>query len=203
MTTTAVRALRTAPNRGGDVLNERIRVASRHGDDPPHAEDACRVGIMRRIAAARLRYCGLEALHDDVMLIVSELLTNALLHSGTTQISLNITVENESLRIAVGDGMPGCAEPKPADDDAEAGRGLALVENLVQANGGTWGTSDAGATTWARLNLPVREEPHPDHRPELGPPREAGGSAVRSGAAPVGPSEGSTVAAVCRRLPAR
>ncbi|MFJ8143091.1 ATP-binding protein [Streptomyces sp. NPDC096013] len=159
MTTTAVRALRTAPRRGGDVLNERFRVTPRHGDGPPRAEDACRVGTMRRIAAARLRYCGLEALHDDVMLILSELLTNALLHSGTAQISLDITVENQSLRIAVGDGMPGCAEVKSADDDAESGRGLALVKNLVQENGGDWGTSDAGATTWCRLNVPPREGP--------------------------------------------
>jgi len=136
------------------VLNERFRVTPRHGDDPLRAEDACRVGILRRIAAARLRYCGLEALHDDVMLIVSELLTNALLHSGSTQISLSITVENESLRIVVGDGMLGCAEPKPADGTAESGRGLALVQALVQDKGGTWGTSDAGATTWCLLALP-------------------------------------------------
>ncbi|MGP4009926.1 ATP-binding protein [Streptomyces sp. 4N124] len=159
MTTTAVRALRTAPHRGGDVLNERFRVTPRHGDDPPRTEDACRVGIMRRIAATRLRHCGLEAMHGDVMLIVSELLTNALLHSGTTQISLNITIEDESLRIAVGDGMPGCTELQAADDNAESGRGLALVKSLVQENGGDWGTSDDGATTWCRLNLPTKEGP--------------------------------------------
>lgn len=114
---------------------------------------------MRRIAAARLRYCGLEVLLDDAMLIVSELLTNALLHSGTTQISLDIAVENESLCIAVGDGMPGCVEPRAADGNAESGRGLMLVKNLVQEHGGTWGTSDSGATTWCRLNIPTREGP--------------------------------------------
>src|SRR4051794_16799434 len=61
MTTTAVRTLRMNPHRGGDVLNERFRVAPLRGDAQPRAEDACRVGIMRRIAAARLRYRGLEA----------------------------------------------------------------------------------------------------------------------------------------------
>lgn len=157
MTTTAVRTLRTAPHRGGDVLNERFRVTPRHDNEPPAAQDTCRVGILRRIAAARLRYCGLEALHDDVMLIVSELLTNAVLHSGTKQISLKITFEDGALRIAVGDGMPGCAEPKPTDDAAESGRGLALVHALAEENGGTWGTSDDGATTWCRLNVPTKE----------------------------------------------
>jgi anti-sigma regulatory factor (Ser/Thr protein kinase) len=112
---------------------------------------------MRRITAARLRYCGLDALLDEAMLIVSELLTNALLHSGTTQITLTITVEEGDLHIAVGDGMPGYAAPKPADEDAESGRGLALVEGIVQENGGTWGTRDAGATTWCRLNVPTVE----------------------------------------------
>lgn len=159
MTTTAVRALRTAPHRGGDVLNERLRVTPRHGDHPPLREDACRVGVMRRITAARLRYCDLEALLDETMLIVTELLTNALLHSGTTQISLSITVEGDTLHIAVGDGMPGCAAPKPTDEDAESGRGLTIVENLVQENGGTWGTRDSGATTWCRLKITTADAP--------------------------------------------
>ncbi|MER6358578.1 ATP-binding protein [Streptomyces sp. NPDC001634] len=154
MTTTAVRALRTAPHRGGDVLNESFRVAPRRGDAPPRQEDALRVGTMRRIAAARLRYFRLEALHDDVMLIVSELLTNALMHSGTTQITLSITVEDETLRIAVDDGMPGTATPKAADGDAESGRGLALLEHVVREYDGDWGTSDDGATTWCLLTIP-------------------------------------------------
>jgi anti-sigma regulatory factor (Ser/Thr protein kinase) len=157
MTTTATRPLRAFPHRGGDVLNETLRVVPHHGDDDPRAEDAVRVGIMRRIAAARLKHWRLEVLHDEVMLIVSELLTNALRHSGTTQITLTITVEEDDLHIAVGDGMPGCAGPKQTDADAESGRGLALVEYIVQENGGTWGARDAGATTWCRLKVPTAE----------------------------------------------
>ncbi|MER6633688.1 ATP-binding protein [Streptomyces sp. NPDC000987] len=154
MTTTAQRALRAA-HRCGDVLNETLRVAPRSSNGEPRTEDAIRVGIMRRIAAARLRYCRLQALHDEVMLIVSELLTNALLHSGTTQITLRITAEEGTLRIAVGDGMPGAVAPKQAGAGAESGRGLFLVEHLVVENGGTWGTEDDGATTWCRLNVPT------------------------------------------------
>lgn len=150
MTTTAVRT----PRRGGDVMSERFKVAPRCGDAPPRAEDACRVGVMRRITAARLRHCGLEQMTGDVMLIVSELLTNAVLHSGTTEISLSVAVRDGFLHIAVRDGMPGCAEHKAEDDDAESGRGLALIEALAAGRGGTWGTSDAGATTWCRLSVP-------------------------------------------------
>ncbi|MCX4993378.1 ATP-binding protein [Streptomyces sp. NBC_00568] len=117
-----------------------------------------KVGAIRRIAAARLRYCGLEAMTDDVTLIVSELLTNALLHSGTTEISLTLAVCDGFLRITVRDGMAGCAEPGEADESAESGRGLALVDHLVEENGGAWGTRDAGAVTWCRLTVPAEEK---------------------------------------------
>jgi anti-sigma regulatory factor (Ser/Thr protein kinase) len=108
---------------------------------------------MRRITAARLRRCGLELMTDAVMLIVSELLTNAVLHSGGTEIQLSVTVRDGFLHIAVCDGMPGRAERRPADGDAESGRGLALIEALVAESGGAWGTSDAGSTTWCDLTI--------------------------------------------------
>jgi anti-sigma regulatory factor (Ser/Thr protein kinase) len=112
---------------------------------------------MRRIAAAKLRYFGYDALTDQVTLIVSELLTNALLHTGTNEIRLTIAAEGETLRITVRDGMPGEATPKPVDDKQdEYGRGLVLVQALTQESGGSWGTSDAGAETWCTLTVPSR-----------------------------------------------
>jgi anti-sigma regulatory factor (Ser/Thr protein kinase) len=93
---------------------------------------------------------------DDVTLIISELLTNALLHSGATEISLTVVVRDGSVRIVVSDGQPGKAEPKNVDDRAESGRGLLLVDALVTENGGTWGTSKAGGTTWCQLLGPNR-----------------------------------------------
>lgn len=109
---------------------------------------------MRRIAAAKLRYCGLDTMIDEVMLIVSELLTNAVLHSGTLEIALSLRLHNGVLYIAVIDGMPGSARRRDVDDDAESGRGLTLVEALVNENGGEWGTRDAGAVTWCSLIVP-------------------------------------------------
>ncbi|MET7458377.1 ATP-binding protein [Streptomyces sp. NPDC005574] len=153
MTTTAVLTPHTAGLKTGSLLDEHFTVAPRFGDALPRIEDACRVGAMRRITAARLKNCGLTAMTDDVMLIVSELLTNALMHSGTTKISLNLSLLGGSLRITVGDGMPGSAEPQPTHDAAESGRGLALVEALVHDNGGMWGTNDAGATVWCTLTI--------------------------------------------------
>ncbi|MFI5799051.1 ATP-binding protein [Streptomyces sp. NPDC051677] len=154
MTTTAVRTARTVLQRDGEVMRERIEIVPRIGDNPPRPQDATRVGAMRRIAAAKLRYYGLDALIDEVMLIVSELLTNAVLHSGTQEIALLLRIEDGVLHIVVTDGMEGSAMSRPANDNAESGRGLALVEALAKENGGEWGTSDVGATTWCCLALP-------------------------------------------------
>ncbi|MFF1600801.1 ATP-binding protein [Streptomyces mirabilis] len=149
--TTAVRTPRAVACRDGDVMNERIEVVPRHGDDPPRAQDACRVGIMRRITAARLRYCGLETMVDEVLVIVSELVTNAVLHSGTAEIGLKVALQEGLLRIEVRDGMEGSAKPKHPDHSAESGRGLVLVQGLVEENGGAWGVSDDGTTVWCDL----------------------------------------------------
>ncbi|MFJ1975338.1 ATP-binding protein [Streptomyces sp. NPDC087903] len=138
-------------------MNEQFMIAPRHGAVAPPPQDASRVGIMRRIAAARLRYCGLEAMTDDVMLVVSELLTNALLHSGTTEIGLKLTVEEGFLRIAVSDGVPSGIAPVPAGEEAESGRGLILVAALAQHGGGAFGISDGGAEAWCTLALARQE----------------------------------------------
>lgn len=138
-------------------MDAQFTISSRSGDAPPGAQDTCRVGIMRRIAAARLRCCGLQALTDDVMLIVSELLTNALLHSGTSEIRLRLTVEEDFLCIAVSDGVPSGIAPVPADEKAESGRGLILVAALAQDQGGAFGISDRGAMAWCTLALPPQE----------------------------------------------
>lgn len=154
MTTTAVKTPRTTIRRGGDVVNERFRVTPRQDDAPPHKEVTRRVGIMRRVTAARLRYWGLDALMGDVMTIVSELLTNAILHSGTTEIRLTVTLQDNFLRIEVCDGQKGSIQPKPANDNDQSGRGLTIVEGLVQENGGKWGVSDDGTTVWCLLAAP-------------------------------------------------
>ncbi|MFF7534534.1 ATP-binding protein [Streptomyces bobili] len=158
MANAAVRKHAPPPSWRAEVMDAQFTIGRRSGDAPA-IEDACRVGIMRRIAAARLRCCGLQALTDDVTLIVSELLTNALLHSGTSEIRLKLTVEEGLLRIAVSDGVPSGMPPGPgpAGEDAESGRGLILVAALAQDQGGAFGISDRGTTAWCTLALPPQE----------------------------------------------
>jgi anti-sigma regulatory factor (Ser/Thr protein kinase) len=75
-------------------------------------------------------------------LIVSELVTNAIVHSGSDMVSCVLRLGGGLLRIEVTDQGVGVAEPavrKPADDDV-SGRGLLLVSAVAEA----WGVSPAG-----------------------------------------------------------
>lgn len=116
--------------------------------------DARRVGMARKLTAARLRYCGLEALVDDVTLIVSELVTNAIQHGSGAQVTFTMTVRDGFLHLAVHDETPCRPVAHNTPDDAEHGRGLFLVDCLASAHGGTWGTNDDGTTTWCCLAVP-------------------------------------------------
>jgi hypothetical protein len=149
MMTTAVRMPRTVPYRDGDVMGVTFAVAPRRGDAPPRAADACRVGHMRRIAAARLRYCRLEAMTDDVLLAVSELLTSALQYGRGTHVGVRLYLTATHLHLEVQDGsreLPVLRKAAPLDED---GRGLFLVAAVADA----WGVSHGGTVTWCSVPL--------------------------------------------------
>jgi anti-sigma regulatory factor (Ser/Thr protein kinase) len=110
--------------------------------------------MARRLTTARLRYCGLEQLVDDANVIVSELVTNAIQHGNGVQVTFTMTVRDGFLCMTVHGETAGRPAVRGADDNAERGRGLFLVGCLAAANGGAWGTSDDGATTWCRLAVP-------------------------------------------------
>jgi anti-sigma regulatory factor (Ser/Thr protein kinase) len=132
-------------------MDERFRI-----DPLAQRKAVARVGIMRRIAKAKLRLHGLVPLIDGAALVISELVANAVLHSGTTEVRVTMAVRSGSLHIVVVDGMPNQATLKAADEAAESGRGLLLVEAVAAEYGGAWGTSHRGAHTWCRLPLPDR-----------------------------------------------
>ncbi|MEU6709632.1 ATP-binding protein [Streptomyces wuyuanensis] len=121
-------------------------------------DDARRVQMARHLTAACLRFYFLDRLVDDATLVVSELVTNAIVHSGGTQVTFTMTVRDGYLHICVHDEMEDGPEIRVVDDDAEMGRGLFLVQCIARAHGGDWGIRDAGATTWC--TFAVTEELH-------------------------------------------
>jgi anti-sigma regulatory factor (Ser/Thr protein kinase) len=100
---------------------------------------------------------GQITLVDDVLLVVSELVTNALRH-GSGQITLTLEVDGELVVVTVGDEGPG--RPRvldPVERGAEGGRGLALVAAVGQ----DWGvrpTADGGKVVWCVLAPPGADQ---------------------------------------------
>jgi anti-sigma regulatory factor (Ser/Thr protein kinase) len=121
---------------------------------------ACRGA--REFTGQTLRGWGLMMLAEDAAVIVSELVTNALLHgcglSAATagQVELILWRQDGQMVCAVTD--PGLEPPVLASPDplAEAGRGLQVVEALSA----TWGWARLGGcrkAVWAALPVPGAE----------------------------------------------
>ncbi|MEU1850130.1 SpoIIE family protein phosphatase [Streptomyces sp. NPDC019990] len=98
-----------------------------------------------------------DRLADDALLVVTELVTNAVVHAGTA-VEFECRLEGDdqdtaALVVEVCDHHPSRAprgsEPDPAHDTPEYGRGLRLVGALCEAWGITYRTGRK--TVWARL----------------------------------------------------
>ena len=102
----------------------------------------------RRFVTAALHRLGQDGRSDLAELLVSELVTNALLHARTT-ITLVVQVSGSGIRVGVADGSRRGPRFRDYTDEATTGRGLTLVEELATA----WGTepSGRGKTIWFEL----------------------------------------------------
>lgn len=85
---------------------------------------------------------------EDVALVVSELVTNAVVH-GDGEITLHVTVAHDAVRVEVEDREPELPDRLPAALDAESGRGLLMVSRIAR----DWGVRPAGAgkVVWAEM----------------------------------------------------
>ncbi|MFD5117235.1 ATP-binding protein [Streptomyces sp. NPDC058391] len=114
------------------------------------APDPARVAQMRRSTLAHMRLWAVPGpLAEDVRLVVSELVTNAIEH-GQGTVRLRVRHTGSQLRIEVTDDNPAPAQLCAAEDDDVCGRGLFLVAVLSW----NWGVSNNGKTTWATFRVP-------------------------------------------------
>ncbi|MGC9381819.1 ATP-binding protein [Streptomyces sp. MH13] len=140
----------------------------------------------RRLTRARLNgWSVCEDTCDTAALVVSELVTNAIVHTASRHIVCELHDGAESVRIAVRDEGCSPGQPHPSADqqpDDEHGRGLLLVDALCDA----WGAQEhgPGLLVWAELprradGPPGPSEPRDDlgwgARPKPGP---AGGTGI-------------------------
>jgi two-component sensor histidine kinase len=118
------------------------------------------VTTARRHVCALLVDWGLppgSAAVDSVRLIVSELATNAVLH--TSGLSPNFTVDvrlerSENLRIGVTDSHPRRPQRVPGAVRQDNGRGMVIVRHLTRESGGRveiTPTADGGKTVWITI----------------------------------------------------
>lgn len=97
---------------------------------------------------------------EAVKLVASELITNAVVHSGgPVTVGLYYEPGEGRLLLVVHDSSPEPPERKAAEADDEGGRGLALVDCFAARNG--WQPTERGKQVWAEFEVPV-------HAPETG-----------------------------------
>ncbi len=111
------------------------------------------------VRAALSRVDGLQSVLADATLVASELVTDAVLHSGGLGtggvLSVTVARERDGLLISVHEaGLSGRSAPASGTEDSEAHAwGLRVVEQLASR----WGTErQGGYRVWADLPLPSR-----------------------------------------------
>lgn len=147
--------------------------------------DPSEVGRARRWARSRLAGSAIradESLAETLVLLVSELVTNAVVHTGRSAV-LRLVLpeaapggpgesgepEEATVRLEVDDASDLAPVPRCVDGEATGGRGLALVDGLADRWG--WSREGTGKRIWCELDRCAERE-------ETAPACGSGGGAV-------------------------
>lgn len=122
--------------------------------------DPSEVGRARRWARSRLAGAGIQAdepLAETLVLLVSELVTNAVVHTGSSAVlrlvlpgAVAEEAEEATVRLEVDDASDRAPVPRCVDGEATGGRGLALVDGLADRWG--WSREGTGKRIWCELD---------------------------------------------------
>ncbi|MER7844632.1 ATP-binding protein [Kitasatospora sp. NPDC096077] len=104
-----------------------------------------------------------QELVDDVLLIVSELVGNAVKHAAelSPEVATELSVRRGWVRISVEDGDPYRPKALESDTGRTGGRGLLLVKSVTLQAGGVCDvehTGEGGKVIWASLPIPPESE---------------------------------------------
>lgn len=88
-------------------------------------------------------------LADTVQLLISEIVTNAVLHA-RSEIRIEVTCDAQRVRVEVSDRSPMRPATRSFAQQSSTGRGLLLVEELADR----WGTApdDGGKVVWFEVD---------------------------------------------------
>lgn len=91
-----------------------------------------------------------DDVEDTVTLLVSELVTNAVVHGGS-EVEVLVRLQPGTVRVEVTDSSETALAPRVADDEDISGRGLSLVDSLARR----WGVEPAaggGKKVWFEVD---------------------------------------------------
>ncbi len=120
---------------------------ARLAPDAPSARQA------RRFVDETLRRWECDDVLDTVELLVSELVTNAVLHA-RSDVDVSVQLLADRIRIEVADQSPKGIRRRALTPDGSSGRGIAMVESLALAWGVT--THRGGKAVWFEVARPDR-----------------------------------------------
>jgi anti-sigma regulatory factor (Ser/Thr protein kinase) len=135
---------------GSDGVNVQMRqVQLEVGVDPAE------VGRARRWARSRLAGSGIgadEPVAETLILLISELVTNAVVHTGCPAVLrvLFPSAPAAPVRVEVADASTAPPSPRHARRDDTGGRGLELVDGLADRWG--WQPEGAGKQIWCEVD---------------------------------------------------
>ena len=115
--------------------------------------DASAVRLARQVTRGALAGWHLGQLEEAAVLLVSELVTNAVRHARDTgAIGLELASTGTRLRVEIQDGDPSWRQMDILADDDESGFGFLVVDSLADR----WGLRRvcAGKAVWAELDTP-------------------------------------------------
>lgn len=106
------------------------------------------IGEARRFTRDQLKTWGLLSVADNAILMISELVTNAILHGGEGAV-LRLIFDDLKIRAEVRDSSPAMPVVRGYSETATTGRGMVIVDALAAA----WGTYavDGGKVVWFEL----------------------------------------------------
>ena len=115
---------------------------------PSFPADPESAGAARAFARAACELWRCDEMADSVLLVTSELVTNATTHA-RSRCELTVRLGPDVIRIEVFDDSDRIPSPLEVDHDAEEGRGLFLVAALARS----WGIDpvENGKVVWAEL----------------------------------------------------
>lgn len=147
----------TPPTR---LCDELVRILERRNESDDveetvrerFAADLKSVRAARRFVSEVLQGWGCTAIDDSATLLVSELVTNAIVHAHST-VELAVHLRSERVRVEVIDAAREHVRRRDAKDDEQSGRGMALIEALAVA----WGVDSllSGKSVWFEMERPA------------------------------------------------